>query len=87
MDGLLRALPRIGGGPITGGDKYRENIASCNGLPIEIGDTLTTEPGNMIGPTKQGVEDLIALDPDAAGLQTDGCCSQAWNVNPSWRIE
>lgn len=58
-------LPRVDGGPITGGDKYRENIASCNGLPIEIGDTLTTEPGNMIGPTKQGVEDLIALDPDA----------------------
>ena len=25
----------------AGGDDYRENIASCNGLPVEIGDPLT----------------------------------------------
>jgi hypothetical protein len=57
-------LPRLDG-PSTGGDDYRENIASCTGVPIEIGDTLESEPGNMIGPTKQGVGDLLALDPDA----------------------
>jgi hypothetical protein len=57
-------LPRYDGGS-AGGDDYRENIASCNGLPVEIGDTLESENGNMIGPTKQGVEDLIAQDPDA----------------------
>jgi hypothetical protein len=57
-------LPRIDG-PSTGGDDYRENIATCNGLPVEIGQTVESENGNMIGPTKQGVEDLIALDPDA----------------------
>ena len=57
-------LPRYDG-ESTGGDDYRENIASCNGIPIEIGHTLESENGNMIGPTKQGVEDLIAQDPDA----------------------
>jgi len=29
------------------------------------GDRLTQEPGNMVGPTIQGVEELIALDPAA----------------------
>jgi Putative Flp pilus-assembly TadE/G-like len=57
-------IPRYDG-ESKGGDDYRENIASCNGVPIEILDTLETENGNMIGPTKQGVDDLIALDPKA----------------------
>jgi len=45
-----------------GGDCYRYAIASCAGLPISIGDVLESENGNMIGPTNQGVDDLIALD-------------------------
>jgi hypothetical protein len=32
---------------------------------MEFGQTYDPEPGNMVGPTKQGMEDLIALDPDA----------------------
>jgi len=51
--------------PDTGGDRYRDNISSCNATPVSIGDVLWTENGNMIGPTKQGVEELIALDPNA----------------------
>ena len=47
----------------TGGACYRYNIPNCNGNLIAIGDFLTIEPGNMIGPTRQGVTDLIALDP------------------------
>jgi putative Flp pilus-assembly TadE/G-like protein len=73
-------LPRYDG-PSAGGDDYRENIATCNGLPIEIGDTLQSENGNMIGPTKQGVEDLIELDPDAewdpASKSVINSCAQA----------
>ena len=38
---------------------------TCTGLPVSIGDTLESENGNMIGPTRQGVNDLIALDPNA----------------------
>jgi Flp pilus assembly protein TadG len=75
-------IPRYDG-PSTGGDDYRENIASCNGIPIEIGDTIETENGNMIGPTSQGVEDLIALDPDAewdpATKSVTNSCAQATN--------
>ncbi len=73
-------LPRYDGGS-AGGDDYRENIASCNGLPVEIGDSLQSENGNMIGPTRQGVEDLIELDPNADWDPTSnsvvGSCAQS----------
>jgi len=73
-------IPRYDG-PSTGGNDYRENIATCNGLPIEIGDELETENGNMIGPTKQGVQDLIALDPgaqwDSVNNAVINSCAQA----------
>jgi Flp pilus assembly protein TadG len=59
-------LPPINKGtPITGADQYRWNIANCNPQGIEQGDILQTEPGNMVGPTSQGMTDLIAQDPDA----------------------
>ena len=32
---------------------------------MDWGDLLLMEPGNMVGPTTQGIEDLIAQDPDA----------------------
>ena len=57
-------IPRYDGNS-TGGADYRENIATCAGLPIGIDDVLESENGNMIGPTRQGVDDLIALDPYA----------------------
>jgi hypothetical protein len=73
-------IPRYDGGS-QGGDDYRENIASCNGLPIEIGDSMNVENGNMIGPTKQGVDALIAQDPNADWNPTTksvtGSCAQA----------
>jgi Flp pilus assembly protein TadG len=51
----------------SGGDDYRRWIAGCldPSLIIYIGDQLDIEPGNMVGPTRQGLEDLMALDPDA----------------------
>lgn len=58
-------LPLPAGEVSSGGDDYRENISQCNGVPVAIGDTLLNEPGDMIGPTFQGMADLIALDPDA----------------------
>jgi hypothetical protein len=51
--------------PDTGGDRYRSNIYQCNSLPVSIGDTLLTQNGNLVGPTKQGVDELMALDPGA----------------------
>jgi hypothetical protein len=42
----------------SGAADYRNNIKNCNGTIFAIGDTLTvaSEQGNMIGPTRQGVE-------------------------------
>jgi Flp pilus assembly protein TadG len=52
-----------GGG--AGGNCYRNNISGCSNAVWKIGDLVPKENGNMVGPTKQGVDDLIALDPSA----------------------
>ena len=71
----------IGGMEGTGGDPYRWNIANCNRTIMRWNDPLIQEPGAMAGPTIQGVEELIAKDPnaywdtrtnDVAGSQFDG---------------
>ena len=49
----------------TGADYYRENIANCNDALFTAGAEMIQEPGNMVGPTMQGIDDLIAKDPDA----------------------
>ena len=49
----------------TGGADYRNNIVNCNGVPVGIGDTLDNEPGNMVGPTRQGMQDLYDKEPNA----------------------
>lgn len=49
----------------TGANDYRNNIATCNTAKIVIGDSMTAEPGNMVGPTAQGTADLVAQDPNA----------------------
>jgi Flp pilus assembly protein TadG len=48
-----------------GASDYRWNIANCNVQILGFGQTFVSEPGMMTGPTKQGMDDLIALDPDA----------------------
>jgi len=59
-------LPPINrGNPISGGNEFRNNIANCNQAEVFPGDWLATEPGAMVGPTNQGMRDLIAQDPNA----------------------
>lgn len=54
------------GDPISGAKPYKENIAACGPESfVAIGDVLQIEPGLMVGPTKDGVEALKALDPNA----------------------
>lgn len=52
--------------PISGAAAYRENIEGCTGsssaMAVGINDELQLEPGNMTGPTSQGIADLIAQD-------------------------
>lgn len=49
----------------TGASDYRWNVGNCNTTVMRFGEELTPEPGNMVGPTRQGISDLIARDPNA----------------------
>ena len=51
----------------TGGNRYEEAISGACSCDVTITPpvVLDMEPGNMIGPTKHGVDDLLAQDPDA----------------------
>ncbi len=76
------------GSPEPGAAVYRENItqgSSCTCL-IEIGDTLRVEEGNKVGPTLQGVEALIAMDPGAVyntgTNEVDGSQFADWTQSP-----
>src|SRR3954462_6288562 len=69
----------------TGASDYRDNIAGCNSALLHPGETMTPEPGNMVGPTAQGMRDRIALDPNAHWEV--GCnCVQGSNSRISPRV-
>ena len=76
----------IPNGPPSGGARYRDNIAGCNGQVVNINDSVMTETGNMVGPTKQGVQDLINLDPGARWDTTQGIVNSAFPPGASPRI-
>ena len=48
-----------------GGSYYEDNIRDCNQTVVGNGYVMTQEPGNMVGPTMAGIDDLIAQDPTA----------------------
>jgi hypothetical protein len=48
-----------------GAARYRQNICSCNGSIIDLDTEYLIEPGNMVGPTYQGVSQLVDQDPGA----------------------
>ena len=52
-------------GSNRGADDYRWAIGHCKTDLLGFGQTFVAEPGMMSGPTRQGMDDLIALDPDA----------------------
>ncbi|OFW12776.1 MAG: hypothetical protein A3H29_09820 [Acidobacteria bacterium RIFCSPLOWO2_02_FULL_67_21] len=54
-----------GGNGEIGAEWYEENISQCNQAVFIPGSLMTQEPGNMVGPTVQGIEALIAQDPTA----------------------
>jgi hypothetical protein len=59
----------------SGGSDFRTNIATCVDPTIMyyVGIEVDTEPGNMVGPTKQGFGDLIDMDPTARWNETLNC--------------
>lgn len=54
-----------GGGQDAGAAVYRQNICSCNDSQIELGEEYEIQTGNMVGPTAQGIDELIDEDPNA----------------------
>lgn len=56
------------GSPETGANVYRDNIvygSACNCI-FGIGDIFSVQTGNVVGPTRQGINDLLALDTGAS---------------------
>jgi hypothetical protein len=49
----------------TGADVYRNGIVNGACPTGGFGSSLTLEPGDMVGPTQQGIAELVAKDPDA----------------------
>jgi hypothetical protein len=47
----------------TGGNDYRMNITYGAGLDVECLDSYSVLTGNMVGPTTQGVDDLVGNPP------------------------
>lgn len=47
----------------NGGSNYRSNIENGYSDLLRVGDWVSTEPGNMVGPTDQGVSYRINQDP------------------------
>jgi hypothetical protein len=81
------AMPPPDGGPANGASRYRWNIANCNPVVVSVEDEYDVEPGAMTGPTVQGVEDLIALDPwatwdDVANQIVNSDYAPAWEASP-----
>jgi len=78
-------FPPLGGdeAPITGADQYREWIATCSPYDVSPGDSLKLEPGNMVGPTIQGIRELFDLDPNAYWDEEEGTVMGSdWGLSP-----
>jgi hypothetical protein len=68
----------------TGASSYEWNIANCNTTVMGWGDLLLMEPGNMVGPTDAGVDELLAQDPNAYWDTSTN--SPVSTVHPSPRV-
>jgi hypothetical protein len=73
-----------------GADSYRDLVVDGYDGFVQVGDTLETEPGGKTGPTIQGVEGLVALDPDARMVRNSAgrwvVTSSRYPLNESPRI-
>jgi hypothetical protein len=70
---LSVAFPPVNkGAPSQDESAYRANIGNCNETVIEPGDWLRLYTAGLVGPTNQGMSDLIAQDPDATWDSSTG---------------
>lgn len=52
-------------GTNSGAADYRRAIYECSNQVVTLGTPVRVESGRMVGPTEQGVDSLVALDPAA----------------------
>jgi hypothetical protein len=76
-----------GGTQDAGAATYRNNVCTCNTSPVELNTPYEIQTGNMVGPTWQGVGDLIGQDPGAYWDQSSGTVrgssyGSAWMSSP-----
>jgi Putative Flp pilus-assembly TadE/G-like len=78
--------PSTGASPLTGGAWYQWNISHCNTSVIDKDAhyIATQEPGNMVGPTIAGLQELMDQDPGARW--DDYAKKYVSNLNPSPRV-
>jgi len=69
----------------TGGAAYRDAISGCADpeMIFLIGDLVPVEPGAMVGPTKQGVDALVAQAPTHAWHDGNKCVVDTAAQDPS----
>jgi hypothetical protein len=84
---LAIRLPDGDGGYISGGSDFREAIATCIGNAVTVGQYLPVEAGAMIGPARQGFDDLKAQDPlavwnDSLDRVDDTCAPECAPFSP-----
>lgn len=90
-DSTMNADCGVGGESSGGAAEYSKNICTCNNSTVTLGTEYETQQGNMKGPTKQGMEDLIAQDPNATwdpnadggrGAVTGSSYGENWRDSP-----
>jgi Flp pilus assembly protein TadG len=86
-----------------GGNCYRNAWSNCSGIEVGPGTVFNPEPGAVVGPTNQGVQALIDLDPGASwstsanggrggpvgGCMADGTCGRSprWIAIPLFDVD
>lgn len=83
-------LPPVGqGAPETGASVYRERLGDAGfcmndfgTYSVQPGSQVQVEPGNMVGPTRQGIADLLAGDPAATWDTGKGVVTASGEPNP-----
>jgi len=71
-------------GSSSGASDYKDNITGCNPAVAQVGVPYPIEPGNMVGPTREAVSQVIASD---AGAMWDPATSTVVNSahSPNWQ--
>lgn len=78
----------------SGADVYRDSISACAPNGVFCDQCYSTETGNMVGPTKQGVENLIGDPADTFNANSEAFCydpgckdtSRGLVVVPIWDV-